>query len=69
LGLEVQETAAGWRVDHRPGRHDDHVIAVGLGVQGIAHAFQINPENVALMGVEKSEWPPWELERPWVDDW
>lgn len=32
LGLEVEETAAGWRVDHKPGRHDDHVVAVGLAV-------------------------------------
>jgi hypothetical protein len=30
LGLEVQETVSGWRVDHRPGRHDDHVVAVAL---------------------------------------
>ncbi len=36
VALEVQETTAGWRVDHRPGRHDDHVIAVGLAAQRIA---------------------------------
>ncbi|MDR7555506.1 MAG: hypothetical protein QN157_07855 [Armatimonadota bacterium] len=27
LALEVSETASGWRVDHRLGRHDDHVVA------------------------------------------
>lgn len=36
LGLEVTQTAAGWRADHRPGRHDDHVVAVALAVQRIA---------------------------------
>ena len=36
LGLEVEETAAGWRVDHKPGRHDDHVVAVGLAAQHVA---------------------------------
>ncbi len=36
LGLEVQETAAGWRVDHRVGRHDDHVVAVALAAQHVA---------------------------------
>jgi hypothetical protein len=36
LGLEVQETAAGWRVDHRVGHHDDHVIAVALAVASLA---------------------------------
>ncbi|MDQ7840611.1 MAG: terminase large subunit [bacterium] len=38
LGLEVAETSAGWRVDHRPGRHDDHAIAVGLAAQQVAAA-------------------------------
>ena len=36
LGLEVQETQAGWRVDHKPGRHDDHVVAVALAAQAVA---------------------------------
>jgi hypothetical protein len=35
LGLEVQETAVGWRVDHRVGRHDDHVVAVALALAGL----------------------------------
>jgi hypothetical protein len=34
LGLEVAETAAGWRVDHKPGKHDDHVVAVALAAWG-----------------------------------
>lgn len=36
LSLEVSETGAGWRVDHRHGGHDDHVIAVALGAQHVA---------------------------------
>jgi hypothetical protein len=36
LGLEVQETAVGWRVDHRPGRHDDHVVAIALAAHAVA---------------------------------
>jgi hypothetical protein len=35
LSLEVQETASGWRVDHKVGRHDDHVVAVGLAAQAV----------------------------------
>lgn len=33
LSLEVTETGAGWRVDHRAGRHDDHVVALSLALQ------------------------------------
>lgn len=40
LALEVQESAAGWRVDHRPGRHDDHVVALALA----AYALVTRPE-------------------------
>jgi hypothetical protein len=35
LSLEVTETASGWRVDHRVGRHDDHVVAVGLAAKAV----------------------------------
>jgi hypothetical protein len=35
LSLEVEETASGWRVDHKPGRHDDHVVAVALAAQHV----------------------------------
>lgn len=35
LALEVGETSAGWRVDHRPGRHDDHVVALALAAHGV----------------------------------
>jgi hypothetical protein len=38
LGLEVQETGAGWRVDHQVGKHDDHVVAVALGASAVAGA-------------------------------
>ena len=35
LGLEVQTTASGsYRVDHKTGRYDDHVIALSLAVHG-----------------------------------
>jgi hypothetical protein len=40
LALETTETAAGWRVDHRPARHDDHVVAVALA----AHALVTHRE-------------------------
>jgi hypothetical protein len=35
LSLEVQETSAGWRVDHRPGWHDDHAVALALAAHGV----------------------------------
>jgi hypothetical protein len=28
--------SGGWRVDHKPGRHDDHVVAVALAAQAVA---------------------------------
>jgi hypothetical protein len=40
LGLEVQETASGWRVDHRVGRHDDHVVAVALAAETLPSSSQ-----------------------------
>jgi hypothetical protein len=45
LSLDVQETATGWRVDHRPGRHDDHVVAVALAAQAVAD--DRGPEDLA----------------------
>jgi hypothetical protein len=36
LGLQIEQQGAGWRVDHQPGAHDDCVIAVGLGLAGLA---------------------------------
>jgi len=36
LSLEVSESAGGWRVDHKTGRHDDHVVAVALAAQALA---------------------------------
>jgi hypothetical protein len=46
LSLEVAETAAGWRVDHRPGRHDDHVVAVALAAQQLMDAAAAVPGEV-----------------------
>ena len=54
LGLEVQETAAGWRVDHRVGHHDDHVVAVALAAHAVAErgpeggAFPMHGESIDL---------------------
>lgn len=44
LGLEVKETLAGFRVDHRPGRNDDHAFAVALALSGL----MATPEGFAL---------------------
>lgn len=33
LGLEVKQTASGWRADHKRGGHDDHVVALALAAQ------------------------------------
>jgi len=33
LGLEVKQTASGWRADHRRGGHDDHAVALALAAQ------------------------------------
>jgi hypothetical protein len=38
LRLEVQETSAGWRVDHRPGQQDDHVVAIALAAHHLIEA-------------------------------
>jgi hypothetical protein len=66
LGLEVSETAAGWRVDHRIGQHDDHVVAVALA----AHAVATQPggggaerldhpaDRPRLRGAQPVAWPP-----------
>ncbi len=36
LSLEVKESLSGWRVDHRSSGHDDIVVAVSLGLAGLA---------------------------------
>jgi hypothetical protein len=72
LGLEVQETSAGWRVDHRPGRHDDHVVAVALAVAEVAQRPTAPPDVLAgnlelmrrsrwrLMGTGGPRYPRWD---------
>ncbi len=52
LGLEVAETAAGWRVDHKPGRHDDHVVAVGLAAQHVAGQRRCTEPGCTLSGCQ-----------------
>jgi phage terminase large subunit-like protein len=32
LGLQVQQTGGGWRIDHRSGAHDDRAIAIGMAL-------------------------------------
>jgi hypothetical protein len=49
LSLEVQQTASGgWRVDHKTGRHDDHVVAVALAVQALAGQTSLTLADIAL---------------------
>jgi hypothetical protein len=47
LSLEVQQTASGgWRVDHKTGRHDDHVVAVALAAQALAGQTSLSTEEI-----------------------
>lgn len=46
LTLEVSETTSGWRVDHRPGRHDDHVVALALA------AHQLTSQRPKRYGID-----------------
>jgi len=60
LGLEVQQTASGWRVDHRAGRHDDHVVSIALAAQRVAAQVQTgrpegDPAIDARMGLAPDE--------------
>ena len=48
LSLEVAETAVGWRVCHRSGRHDDHVVAVALAAQHVMAAAAAIPGPVEV---------------------
>jgi hypothetical protein len=50
LGLEVAETAAGWRVDHKRAGHDDHVIAVALAAQHVADQAPIDFKAGVVLG-------------------
>jgi len=46
LGLETSETLSGWRVDHKVGQHDDHVVAVALAVAALA-AMQLVETDIS----------------------
>ncbi len=54
LSLEVKESQAGWRVDHRTSGHDDTVVAVGLALAGLPavqacpYAFESRPLAAAV---------------------
>jgi hypothetical protein len=56
LGLEVQETVAGWRVDHRVGRHDDHVVAVALAAQAVASGSGRDGPVPIVNGTVRFDW-------------
>lgn len=60
LGLEISDTSSGWRVDHRPGRHDDHVMAVALAAQHVTQAKDEGPLTVTWLDPAPEE-PPWPL--------
>jgi hypothetical protein len=58
LGLDVQQTSGGgWRVDHKSGRHDDHVIALALALGGFWDA----PGDAEAELVHAGEVPEGEL--------
>ena len=66
LGLEVQQTAGGgWRVDHRVGRHDDHVVATALalgafwdqsGAADLAALETLSPEEQHFQNTVADHW-------------
>ena len=57
LSLEVTESSAGWRVDHRPGRHDDHVVSLALAVHGLVAA---RPEpRIWVIPMPEVVWSKW----------
>lgn len=62
LGLEVSETAAGWRVDHKPGRFDDHVVAAALAAQAVApqEAADFKPEHFMLSTLQSADDAFWD---------
>jgi hypothetical protein len=58
LGLEVKETLAGWRVDHKASGHDDAVIAVGLALLGLPEEADmelrfLEPRPLSALEVEQ----------------
>jgi hypothetical protein len=66
LGLEVQETSAGWRVDHRTGQHDDHVVAVALAAQHVAPQFAVSgPIHVVSREQADVTWRVAHRDSPW----
>lgn len=65
LGLEVKETTTGWRVDHRVGRHDDHVVAVALAASQLVGSRPARPPfafttltGVVTVNPDGSDWTP-----------
>ncbi len=58
LGLEVKETLAGFRVDHKVGRFDDHVFAVALGIAGAREhgaGFMLPPWSITETTAERAQ--------------
>jgi hypothetical protein len=46
FGLRVEPRGAAWRVDHGPSGYDDHCIAVGLAIGGLAAIQVIEPNEI-----------------------
>ena len=46
FGLRVEPRGAAWRVDHGPSGYDDHAIAVGLAISGLAMIHVIDPNEI-----------------------
>ena len=58
LGLTFEEKASGLRVDHKPGGHDDHAVAVALAVQQVAAHDGMPDAPAVLVGARASaEYP------------
>ena len=66
LGLDVQQTSGGgWRVDHKTGKHDDHVVAVALALGGfwseeaaldLVAAEQLSPDELRFAAEVERYW-------------
>ncbi len=65
LGLEVQETTAGWRVDHKAGRYDDHVVALALAASQCTAVMIPGTVEVSVIGEDRQEIT---TSRAWLTD-
>jgi hypothetical protein len=47
LGLQVEQTATGWKVDHRPNQHDDCVVSIALAIAALAAMTFVDTSEVS----------------------